>query len=345
MKLRQWLLLAILPLWFGCKTEPKAASAPLPAGAPRPEPPLTVSSNPAPYLRIAQPRTNVTELQVAVRQFMPRQSGQPILWLAGVSHVGESNYYARLQKLLDAQGLVLFEGVTDRASRAAGRKTFNQSEDELGSLQNTMAASLGLAFQLDTIDYDRSNFRNSDLTIEQIAQLIAKEGPAGQPSKTAQEFQNLMELMQGDSLIGALVGAGMKLIGSSPKLQAMMKLAMIEMLGRFKGDMSQFQGLPPEFQRLIEILIRARNEVVLKDLEAELNRKSPPKSIAIFYGAAHMEDFERRLTRDLHYRPGREEWFPAFSVDLTKARITDAELGFVQNLVDWQMKMLENQSE
>jgi hypothetical protein len=137
----------------------------------------------------------------------------------------------------------------------------------------------------------------------------------------------------------------MKLIGSSPKLQAMMKLAMIEMLGRFKGDMSQFQGLPPEFQRLIEILIRARNDVVVKDLQAELKRRSPAKSIAIFYGAAHMEDFERRLTQDLNYRPARDEWFPAFSVDLQKAQVTDSELNFVQSLVDWQMKMLEQQQE
>src|SRR5688500_8815571 len=107
MKPRQWLFLAILPLWLGCKTEPKVVARPEPQ-----EPPV-VASNAAPYLRIARPRTNLIELQVAVRQFISRQPGQPVIWLAGVSHVGESNYYARLQKLLDAQELVLFEGVTD----------------------------------------------------------------------------------------------------------------------------------------------------------------------------------------------------------------------------------------
>jgi hypothetical protein len=167
----------------------------------------------------------------------------------------------------------------------------------------------------------------------------------GKPSKTAQEFEKLMEMMQGDSLIGALITAGMKLIGSSPKLQAMMKLAMIQILGQFEGDMSQFQGLPPEWQRLLEILIRARNDAVLKDLQAELGKRSPAKSIAIFYGAAHMEDLERRLTHEMHYRPAREEWLPAFSVDLQKSQVTEAELNFVQSLVDWQMKMLENKED
>lgn len=338
MKMRQWLLVAALPLLFGCKSPTPAPQQPAAAAT-------IIASNPAPYLRVARPSSNVTELQVAVRQFVPRGRAQPVIWLAGVSHVGESNYYARLQELLDAQDLVLFEGVSDRASRAAGRPAFERSEDEAGSLQNTMAESLGLAFQLSSIDYERPHFRNSDLTIEELAQLIAREGPAGKPGKTAREFQNLMELMEGDSLIGAVVGGIMKLIGSSPKLQAMMKLAMIEMLGRFKGDMSQFEGLPPEWQRLIEILLRARNDAVLKDLQAELKKTSPAKTIAIFYGAAHMEDLERRLIGQMNYRPGRELWLPAFSVNLQKAQITPAELDFVQTIVDWQMQLLEQKQD
>lgn len=343
MKIGQWVLLAALPLWFGCKSStPHPTHATASAAQTFTAAPLT---NPAPYLRIAHPQTNVTELQVAVRQFVPLDRSKPIVWLAGVSHVGESNYYCGLQKLLNAQDLVLFEGVTDRASRAAGQKTFHRGEEDLGSLQNTMAESLGLAFQLDSIDYERPNFRNSDLTIEQIAQLIAKEAPpGGTPSKTAQEFQKLLDMMQGDSLVGAMVGAAIKLIGSSPKLQALMKLMMIEVLGRFSGDMSEFQGLPPEWKKLMDILIRARNEAVLQDLRIELGKRSPARSIAVFYGAAHMEDFERRLTRDLNYRPGREEWLPAFSVDLDKNQITDAELKFVQGLVDWQMQMLQKQN-
>src|SRR5688572_14490036 len=127
MNIRRWLFLAALPLWFGCKSPepPQQTSAASVA---------IVSSNPAPYLRVARPTTNLTELQVAVRQFVPRGGTQPVIWLAGVSHVGESNYYARLQKLLDAQELVLYEGVTDRASRAANRPPSEPSDNELGSL-------------------------------------------------------------------------------------------------------------------------------------------------------------------------------------------------------------------
>ena len=33
------------------------------------------------------------------------------IWLAGASHIGETNYYAALQRHLDAQALVLYEGI------------------------------------------------------------------------------------------------------------------------------------------------------------------------------------------------------------------------------------------
>jgi len=36
--------------------------------------------------------------------------------------------------------------------------------------------------------------------------------------------------------------------------------------------------------------------------------------IAIFYGAAHMEDFDRRLREDLSLEPGEVEWVEAWDL-------------------------------
>jgi hypothetical protein len=41
-------------------------------------------------------------------------------------------------------------------------------------------------------------------------------------------------------------------------------------------------------------------------------------SIAIFYGAGHMPDFERRLA-ERGFRPGRMRWLRAVDVDLSGA--------------------------
>ena len=208
-------------------------------------------------------------------------------------------------------------------------------------MQNTMAESLGLAFQLTSIDYSAERFQNSDLTIEELQQLIAKESSAtGRPSRTATEFQKLLAMMEGDGLAALVMHAGLRLIGSSPKLRALARLMMIETLGRFSGNLSEFEGLPPEWQRLVQILIDSRNDAVLRDLQSQFGKRNSPKSISIFYGAAHMDNFERRLTSDLNYRPGKVVWFPAFSVDLQASKITPAELEMIRGFVTWQMDLV-----
>lgn len=317
----------------GCKT----ASHP---GHPDVSNVSAATNPPQPYLRIARPATNRLELQVAVREFLPRDHLQPVVWLTGVSHIGDSNYYARLQEHLNSQDLVLYEGVTDAATRAQHRKS-RPTEPEDPSLQGNMAAALGLVFQLGSIDYDRPNFRNSDLTLEELQKLIARETATRQaPSKTESEFQKLIDLMQGDSVLGWIMNAAFRMIGSNPKLQGLMKLMMIETLGRFEGNMAEYEGLPPEWQRLIQILIENRNDAVLHDLSQQFGKNT--RSIAIFYGAAHMDNFERRLKREMNYRVGKVLWLPAFSVDLQKAQITPDDAQMVKSFVDWQMGMMKN---
>ncbi|HEX4647032.1 MAG TPA: hypothetical protein VH598_15625, partial [Verrucomicrobiae bacterium] len=151
------------------------------------------AAKPKPYTRIARPDTNTVELQIAVRKFVPARHKGPAIWLVGTSHIGDPAYYRALQKLLDAQTLVVFEGINAEAHKRRvgeiekpvptageaaehGSPEKGQAADE-PSLQATMAKSLGLVFQLDAIDYDRTNFLNSDLSIQQIQRLLA--GSAG----------------------------------------------------------------------------------------------------------------------------------------------------------------------
>src|ERR1039458_6037870 len=66
---------------------------------------------PQSYTRIANPDTNTVQLQIALRKFVPAQNAGPAIWLAGVMHVGEPEYYRALQHFLDAQTVVLCEGI------------------------------------------------------------------------------------------------------------------------------------------------------------------------------------------------------------------------------------------
>jgi hypothetical protein len=304
-------------------------------------------SDPEPYVRIENTDSNRVQLQIAVREFLPGRRGQPVIWLTGVSHIGESNYYAALQAHLDAQTLVLFEGVS-----AAEAKT-NSTTDadsintkaapvanggERASLQSTMASSLGLVFQLEAIDYRRPSFHNSDLSISQLRQLMAQtETGSGRPG-AGESFENLLTLMEGNSWFDSLLQIALRFLGANPKLQAFGRLALIDLLGQLQGDPSRLEGLPPELKELLGVLLQKRNEKVLSDLESELPQIGRHGSIAIFFGTGHMPDLERRLRSEFKYRPGQEIWFTAFQVDLAKAKIAPSERAFIENLVNWQLK-------
>jgi len=289
-------------------------------------------------MRVAYPDKDTVSLQIALRRFLPERGRGPVIWLVGASHIGEPNYFAMLQQHLDTLPLVLFEGV------GANLKKLRFDPDEQASVQYALATSLGLAFQLSAIDYDRPQFRNSDLSIAQLQQLLlrgSREGGSGSSTKAGQEFQQLLQVMDGSSWLGALVHVGLKIIGSSPKLQAMTKVVLIETLGQIQGDMSQLKGVPPEIQKLLVVIIQERNKVVLTDLKSALRSDRPPCSLAIFYGAGHMADLEKRLRSELNYRPRGDVWLTALSVNPRQAGLSSAELEAMRGLIKWQLEALQ----
>lgn len=309
------------------------------------------------YSRIANPDTNTVQLQIALRKFLPAQKLGPAIWLAAVMHVGEPDYYKALQKFLGTQTVVLYEGINAEAhprhvhdsTDAAPRSPAPHADTNGYSMQSTLARSLGLVFQLEAIDYDQTNFLNSDLSVQQIQRVMSGGMPLGPRGKEGggSSFDTLLQIMDGSSFLGSLFKVGMGFIAASPELQAVAKLTLIEAVGRLKGDLSDVQGLPPDWKELIKVLIEARNKNLMDDLRDELKKIPSSGSVAVFYGAAHMDDLEKRVTDELHYRPADETWLTAFSVDLRKGGISAGEAQFIRNLVKSeldQMQSVTNQS-
>ena len=158
---------------------------------------------PRPYTRVANPDTNTVQLQIALRKFVPAQNAGPAIWLAGVMHVGEPQYYRALQHFLDAQTVVLYEGINPDArprhvhdATAAAANDAIPAPPQTGtnadySMQSALARCLGLVFQLEAIDYDRTNFLNSDLSILQIQRIMA-EGRAGRTGEEGAPMSHSM---------------------------------------------------------------------------------------------------------------------------------------------------------
>lgn len=351
---RAWV--AVLSAWLLSPTafaQPTATNRPGAAALAR----FTVE----PFMRVTNGATGLVELQVAVRKLVPTNGAGPVIWLSGASHIGETNYYALLQKHLDAQALVLFEGIhagrkregtngVAREKPAPNSTLADQPEAAAKpggrtSLQKDLAESLGLVFQLEAINYTRPNFLNSDLSVKELRELMDKDDEPAAPDSPKEKrkneaFEALLKAMEGNSLFGSLLKAGFKLVGSNPKFQAMTKLALIEALGSIRGDLSRMKSLPEDMQRLMEVLIQSRNDAVLKDLRVELKRPTPPASISIFYGAGHMEDLERRLRREFGCRVESDQWLPAFTVDYAKAGLSLIEATLLRTMVQRQMQEL-----
>ena len=299
---------------------------------------------PQPYVRVAGTESNVIQLQIAVREFVPLRGRGSSIWLVGVSHVGESNYYAALQRKLDAQTLVLFEGISghglpgepDETPSPAG--TSLSERNSRSSLQTSLAASLGLVFQLEAIDYERLNFRNCDLSIQQLRQILVGQRTAqGEPGSAA-NFEGLLQLMGGGSWLDSLLQAALRFLGTNPKLQALGRLMLIDILDQIQGDPSQWHDLPSNLKQLLEVLLQGRNEHVIAELKAELPRLGRHSSVAVFYGVGHMPDLEQRLRQQLNYAPAKQFWLTAFSVDLKHSGVTEAERQLVDRLVKSQLQ-------
>jgi hypothetical protein len=299
---------------------------------------------PGPYVRMFQADSNHVALQIAAKKFVPVTGKGPAIWMTGVCHIGESNYFVRLQQHLDTKTLVLFEGIGDASTHnpppprpnAVGT---NSTSDEtlpkpkLSTLQFSIADSLGLTFQLEAIDYDRPNFRNSDLSVEQLQELMTESGGAG-------SFNRLLQTMEGGSWLDAIMQISLRFLGTNPKLQALSKLMLIEVLGQMEGDLEQL-SLPPEVKRLLDVLIARRNQKVLSDLKLELRHIRRRDSLAVFYGTGHMPDLEERLRRDFQYQPTEQIWFTAFSVNFAQTPISPSERQFIHTLVKRQLEQLQ----
>jgi hypothetical protein len=204
---------------------------------------------------------------------------------------------------------------------------------KMSSLQSTLAETLGMVFQLDAIDYSRPNFRNSDLSIADLRRVIAGQRTASGAAGASQSFEGLLQMMQGNGLFEILLEAGLRFIGSSPKLQGLSKLALIEALGQIQGDPAQLSGLTPELKQLLEVLIEQRDRKVISDLKTEAVKLGRRDSIAIFYGTGHMPDLERRLRQELGYRPAGQVWLTAVSVNLRQTGVSPGERQFIRGLV------------
>lgn len=204
-------------------------------------------------------------------------------------------------------------------------------------IQTRLARGLGLVFQLDAMDHNRPNWRNSDLSMDQVMDRLDASGQSG------------------DALFGALAGEsfGVKVAGVLlnvmrffPSAQAMVKVMLIELLQNADDVIA---AVPGEMAAMMDVLIHDRNDVVIADLKRVIEHEPEVDEIAIIYGAGHLPDLQRRIIDELGYRPGKDAWNPAIRVDLNELGMSAEEVARLRSLIrttiDQQLRTMERQME
>lgn len=266
------------------------------------------------FIRWVKTADHEGHVDTAVKSYF-RERDKALVTLAAVVHVGDASYYASLQKLFEDYDAVLYEMIRDRDVEPASEVG---TDHPVSQLQIMMKTLLGLEFQLDRIDYGKKNFVHADLDPESFAKLQADRGETifGLLLRAALEEQGRLSTdpdaaLNPFSLLFALTSED-----SAHQLKFL--------LGQ---QMSQMESMLADIDQSADgrgsAILSGRNEHAMKVLDEQIARGR--RKLALFYGAGHMPDFEKRLI-ELGFRQVTEHWNIAWDVRRKKPAASEPNL-------------------
>ena len=276
------------------------------------------------FLRIRSENDAPVALETAIVRYRSRsREGDLTVDLIAVVHIGDRSYYQKLNRHFEQYDALLYELVAPEGVRP-GKK--GRSDNPLGLLQKITSLFLDLHLQVDQIDYSPKNFVHADLSPEGMAAAIKKRGDDGLTlalGVTADLLrqQNLLQQQ------GAKVGAGRDLPDLQLLLQDPAASSKIKrLMARQFEQMDDANG--PLGRTLGTILIDDRNQAAMKVLGKEIAKGK--KKLGIFYGAAHMPDFDKRLRDEFDLVPVSTQWLPAWNLELRERNPEDLLLRLLE---------------
>ena len=300
----RWALLSLVPafaVWFS----PASALAEKPEPRHEAEKPAKLDpqldTEPAQFIRFVDDDKGGGKLDVATATYK-NDSGVTV-HLVGVVHIGDKKYYQGLEKSFEKYDAVLYEMVKPAASGAPVRG--QRTGSMIGMFQTFLKDVLELDFQLDAIDYTKPNFVHADLDAETFAKMQEERGESIMGLMLAQMMRDLAKQFEGggNKNNGPQMGL-MELIEAfdSPDRARQFKLILGRNFNNVEEQMAGFNG---------SVLTTERNKKALAVLKDTI--KKGKKDIAVFYGAAHMQDLEARLALMGFKRTG-VEWRTAWDM-------------------------------
>jgi hypothetical protein len=273
-----------------------------------------------PFIRLQRDADKVpTALETAIVRYVPATgNGKLTVDLVSVVHIGERDYYQKLNKHFPQYDVVLYELVAP-AGTTIPKGGKRNTDNLVGLLQQMMKLTLGLEHQTEIVDYTRKNFVHADMSPQEMAEAIEKRGDNALTltlsiAADLIRQQNVLERKKGEDAHPVPDIDPLALL-TDPEGSLKFKRIMAQQLAQMGG------GEMALGQTLNTILVTDRNQAALTVFQKELAKGRT--KIAIFYGAAHMPDFEKRLREDFGLKRDSETWLKAW--DLTKQQRSPVE--------------------
>ena len=255
-------------------------------------------------------------LQTSVVRYVPASGeGELVVDLIGAVHVGDKSYYEDLNRRFEDYDVVLYELVAPK-DKAVPKRGEPRDGNPISFLQGMTKSMLKLESQVDWIDYTKDNFVHADMSPEEMQAAMKKRGEDGLTLALGVMTDMLRQANLAEQQAAERGEAPEEIdpfaLMLDPQRSLKLKRIIAEGFAQ-QGDLES--GVGPTLQRM---LIDDRNEAAMKVFQKELAKGR--KKIAIFYGAAHMPDFEKRLLADFDMKRDEVQW-------LTAWRMTGSNMG------------------
>ena len=242
-------------------------------------------------------------LQTSIVRYKGTSSDGPSVDLIGAIHVGEKDYYERLNKEFQQYDAVLYELVAPEGQRVPERDRA-ASSNPVSALQVGVKGLLELEYQLDGINYRQPKLVHADLSPAEFAQSMADRG------------ESVLQILF--RALGQGIAMQSKDPAQSSDLQLLAALFSRNRALQLRRIVAQQLEQSLSMGRTLfdgpdgSTLVTVRNQRAMDVLDREL--RLGKKRLAIFYGAAHLPDMHQRLLDRFKMKPVDERWLTAWSL-------------------------------
>jgi hypothetical protein len=254
------------------------------------------------FTRFVTARDGSARLQTAIVRYTQPDTGQ-VVDLVGAVHIGDAKYYRELNDRFKKYDAVLYELVKPRDVDVPAPGERREPGSMLGTMYQMMGSMLDLSFQLEEVDYTAKNFVHADMDADTFFARMDERGESFLSLYVRMVLHEMSRPQQGamanpDVQLGQFLAAL-----TAPDRPRQLKLMLGGQLKDIDARMEVMEGT---------VLLTERNDAAMKVLKDTLANGG--KSVAVFYGAAHLKGMEQTLVDEMGFKRGETTWMTAWDI-------------------------------